>query len=261
MIHHLFVIDHGISIYTHDFIKESTIDPQLLSGFLAAIGSFANEAFKTGLQTISVRNGEKLNFYIEPAHGLIFCAISNEKDNNRLLERLLGLIASGFTTQFASALQSAARGNVEQYRAFEDVIPSFVKRKDKKRNALSMFLGIILGSLFFFASFIAFVALIKFLPNPELTATYYLSAALFFSSAISGFFAGNQSMGWKNGLVFFAMFIAGILWLVPQFLTFLVMFLPFAFIVCAAGGTWGGLRCDMNKLYPLLQSKKSEETN
>jgi hypothetical protein len=255
MIHHLFVIDHGISIYTHDFIKESTIDPQLLSGFLAAIGSFANEAFKTGLQTISVRNGEKLNFYIDPAHGLIFCAISNEMDNNKLLERILGRIASGFTAQFASALQSPARGNVSQYLSFDDVIPSFVKRKDKKRNTGTMFQGILLGALFFFATFFAFVALIRVLPNPEVVATYYLSAALFFSSAISGFFAGNQAMGWKNGIVFFVMFIVGILWLVPQFLSFLVMFLPFAFIVCAAGGSWGGLRCDLNKLYPLVRQE------
>jgi hypothetical protein len=256
MIHHLFVIDHGISIYTHDFIKESTIDPQLLSGFLAAVGSFANEAFKTGLQTISIRNGEKLNFYVDPAHGLIFCAISNEKDNSKLLEQILGRIASGFTTHFASALQSPARSNIDLYRAFNDVVPSFVKRKDKKRNAGTMIQGLLLGALFFFASFFAFVALIKYMASvAEVVATYYLSVALFFSSAISGFFAGNQSMGWKNGTVFFAMFIAGILWLVPQFLIFLIMFLPFAFIVCAAGGSWGGLRCDMNKLYPLARNE------
>lgn len=260
MIHHLFVIDHGISIFTHDFIKESTIDPQLLSGFLAAIGSFANEAFKTGLQTISIRNGEKLNFYVDPAHGLIFCAISNEKDNNKLLERLLGSIASGFITQFASALQSPARGNVEQYRAFGDVVPSFVKRKDKKRNAGTMIQGILLGSLFFFASFFAFILfIINFLPNPLVAATYYLSVALFFSSAISGFFAGNQSMGWKNGIVFFAMFIVGVVFLAPGLISILAMFLPFAFIVCAAGGMWGGLRCDMNKLYPLARNDEKKE--
>jgi hypothetical protein len=259
MIHHLFVIDHGISIYTHDFIKESTIDPQLLSGFLAAIGSFANEAFKTGLQTISIRNGEKLNFYVDPSQGLIFCAISNEKDNNKLLERILSRIASGFTTRFASTLETPARGNVEQYRVFDEEIPSFVRRKDKKRNAGTMIQGILLGALFFFASFFAFVVLIKFMAgSAEVLATYYLSVALFFSSAISGFFAGNQSMGWKNGIVFFAMFIVGILWLVPQFLIFLIMFLPFAFIVCAAGGSWGGLRCDMNKLYPLPRSEEKK---
>jgi hypothetical protein len=131
-----------------------------------------------------------------------------------------------------------------------------VKRKDKKRNAGTMIQGLLLGALFFFASFFAFVALIKYMASvAEVVATYYLSVALFFSSAISGFFAGNQSMGWKNGTVFFAMFIAGILWLVPQFLIFLIMFLPFAFIVCAAGGSWGGLRCDMNKLYPLARNE------
>jgi hypothetical protein len=251
MIHHLFVIDHGMSIYTHDFIKESSIDPQLLSGFLAAISSFANETFKTGLQTINVRNGEKLNFYIDPEHGLVFCAISNDKDNNKLLEHLLEHIAREFIDQFASSLASPARCNLDQYLTFKDSIIAIVKRKDKKRNAATMFQGILLGALFFFASFFAFVLLIRVIPNPEIVATYYLTVALFFSSAISGFFAGNQAMGWKNGIVFFAMFVIGILWLVPQFLSFLVTFLPFAFIVCAAGGSWGGLRCDMSKLYPL----------
>jgi len=259
MIHHLFVIDHGVSVYTHDFIKESALDPQLLSGFLAAIGSFAQETFKTGLQTINIHNGEKLNFYVDPSHGLIFCAVSNEKDSNRLLEKLLGKIATEFTAAFGGVLKSPARSDMSRYKPFDERIGALVKRKEKKRNMATMVQGILLGSLFFFASFFGFVLLIKIIPYPELTATYYLTAALFFSSAISGFCAGNPSMGWKNGIVFFILFIVGILVLVPQFIPFLYMFLPFSFIVCAAGGFWGGLRCDLAKLYPLPKSEVKKE--
>jgi hypothetical protein len=67
MIHSLYVIDSGICIFSYQFKKDTTIDEQLLSGFLTAIGNFAKETFKsdTGLQTIHIQN-QKLNFYLEP---------------------------------------------------------------------------------------------------------------------------------------------------------------------------------------------------
>lgn len=65
MIHSFYVIDAGLCIYHYDFKKETHLDDQLLSGFLTAIGSFAQEAFQKGLQSIHIQNGQKINFYID----------------------------------------------------------------------------------------------------------------------------------------------------------------------------------------------------
>ena len=75
MLFNFFIIDQGLCIYHYDFVKESSIDEQLLSGFLSAIGSFAQNTFQNGLQAIQIQNGQKMNFFIENHYKIMFCAI------------------------------------------------------------------------------------------------------------------------------------------------------------------------------------------
>jgi hypothetical protein len=265
MIHHLYIIDHGMLIYSHDFVKESSIDPDLLSGFLSAIGSFAQETFKASLQAISVRNGEKLNFLIVDKE-LMYCAVSNEKDNNRLLENVLRSIAATFTAQFGDVLKTPARSNSTQYLVFDEHLPGIVRHIDKKRSVTTMVEGLLLGAALLAACITGFFLLLPvmessfFLP-PVFLVTCYIAAALFFSTAISGFVAGNPRMGVENGLIFFAILTVAlvILYNVNPIVPLIIeILMPFLFIVCLASGWWGGMRCDLAKLYPLPKASKQE---
>lgn len=253
MLYSLFIIDHGICLYIHHFKLNVAIDEQLVSGFLTAIGTFAQETFKTGLQAVQIRNGEKMSFFIEKSHDLLFCAISDDRDNNKLLEKILSMISKAFVDQMGDRLKSAARSDVTYYKAFDENISALLKRKDKKRNVGTMIQGVALGALFFIGTLFLFGILLRIIGVNITFVTYYLSLALFLSSAISGYFAGNTRMGGWNGVLFFVLFVVS-MFLIPGLETIGVLLLviaPFVLLVCIAGGVWGGMKCDQSRLYPL----------
>ncbi|MBD3187838.1 hypothetical protein GF325_13465 [Candidatus Bathyarchaeota archaeon] len=255
MIHSLFIIDHGIAIFTHHFKNETAIDAQLLSGFLSAIGSFAQETFQTGLQTIHIRNGEKMNFYVEQDHGLIFCAISNEKDNNKLLLKILKQISEAFIDEKGEVFTSPSRSDIAKYKDFSDTLEKIMRGRATPRNAGMIILGLVLGLIVLFVSFFIFLIIIDILTLPEnyiiMVAIYFLTGFMLLSSWIAGFFAGNQMIGLYAGIVFFAIFVVGIFLFLKVLLLYIVMFGPFTFLACVTGGYWGGAKGDMKKLYPI----------
>ncbi|MHA1683733.1 MAG: hypothetical protein ACTSUE_22535 [Promethearchaeota archaeon] len=254
MIHSLFIIDRGISIYSYHF-KKTDIDGQLLSGFLSAIGSFAQETFQTGLQTISIRNGEKMNFYVEDTHGLIFCAISNDKDNNKLLGKLLKRISTSFVHEKGEILKTPARSDMSKYKDFDGKVKTILKGKTIARNGGMIVAGLAIGIGIFVASLFAFVYIIEIMmalgfgPVIELTATYYLAAILFIASMTAGFFGGSPKVGMWTGIAYFVVFIVVVFFILKEFADFIYLFAPFLFVVCMAGGYFGGLRSEMRRLY------------
>lgn len=260
MIHSLFIIDAGIAIFTHHFKKETAIDAQLLSGFLSAIGSFAQETFQTGLQTIHIRNGEKMNFYVEQDHGLIFCAISNEKDNNKLLLKTLEQISESFIDEKANVLNSPSRSDIAKYKDFSNTLTTIMRGKATPRNAGMIILGLVLGLVVLFVSFFVFLIFIDILPLGEdliiMLAIYFLTGFMLLSSWIAGFFAGNRMIGLYAGIVFFAIFVVGIYLFLQVLIFYILMFGPFTFLACVTGGYWGGAKGDMKKLYPIQARSK-----
>jgi hypothetical protein len=255
MIFNLFVIDNGLCIYSYNYRKEKdiTIDEQLMSGFLTAIGQFAKETFKTGLQTIGIQGGKKLSFFIEESHQLIFCAMSDDRDNNKLLEKILRDISYTFVKDMASVLSGSDRSRVSSFQIFDEKMESFVKKRSKKRNIATMFQGIIVGILSLIVFFLIFAALYDKTPLNlrSLFLIIYLPIVIAISSIVSGYFAGTPKMGRNNGVLFYFIFAIMITVLVPGIWESLISIAPFILIVCIAMGYFGGLKCDERRLYPL----------
>jgi len=259
MIINLFIIDaeSGVCIYSYIYRKSIFVDENLLSGFLTAMGSFAQETFKTGLQTIQIQNGRKLSFYVETAHKLTICAVADDRDNNVLLENILNELCERFIVKYSEALNSSARNDTRTYHTFDTEIENFLKSKIKPRNKKSMIFGLIGGSV----SLIGFLILITMIIGGliqildyEWLALFiflYFSSILAISTFIAGFIAGNHKVGFKTGLINFFILISLILIIIPDLLNLLIYVLPFAFIVCMASGYSGGLMMDKRKLYPL----------
>ena len=95
------------------------INEQLFTGYLSAIGSFAQETFKDGLHSIQIKNGQKLVFYLESKHNLVFSVLSHEKDNDFILQKLLSRIANTFILRFHELLISKDRTLIDPYREFD----------------------------------------------------------------------------------------------------------------------------------------------
>lgn len=256
MINHLYVIDSGISIYSYDFKQGSEVDEQLLSGFLTAMGSFARETFQEGLQTIYIEN-EKLNFYLEPETQLLFCAISDKRDNDSLLENLLRKISMAFKTEMGEILDSSLRSQTDNYKGFDSTLEGIAENLAKERSKKTMFLGLSLGLIFLIGSFIlTFIVAYPFLEGADETAwgiviIFYIFIGLSGSSLISGYFAGNQRMGFINGVIFFVIFAVSLIVFVPGTAGIVLLVIPFAIIICGAAGNYGGLIRERRKLYPI----------
>ncbi len=259
MIHNLYVIeDGGICLYSYNFIKNISIDEQLLAGFLSAIGSFAQETFKTGLQSIQIHDGQKLIFYVQKSERLTFCAIANEKDNNFLLEKILSEVARKFILELKDVLDNN-RAAIDEYKIFDSTIKESVKNVVKDRNFKSVISGLLLSFIVLTAITIPATILNEFLrvEMSEYAFFLYFLISLTFtvssSSFVSGFQSGNSKYGTLGAILVFIFINLTILTQgVELYLNFLFI-APLVLIACIASGYYGGLTADRRKLYPLIQ--------
>ncbi len=257
MIQNLYILNpSGICIYSHEFQKNTFVDEQLLSGFLSAITMFAQEAFRTGLQAIQIRSGQKMIFYLEQIHGLMFCAIANEQDNNRLLETLLKEIAQEFVSKMRNILNLNQDSKINQYKQFDPILSEITKNRDKPRNFKTMALGLLEGIVIIIglAQITNFIIVwLLSITTENIMLIWFLlllSLELSLCTFIAGYTAGNIKFGVLNGLFFF-IFINWIVSFNPEMYSNFLLLSLFVLIACISAGYYGGLTCDRRKLYPL----------
>jgi hypothetical protein len=257
VIRDLYIIDVGICIYSYSFKPSTELNEQLLSGLLSAIGAFAQETFNAGLQAMEIRNGQKLAFYFEPTQKLTFCAICDARDNNHLMERLLGQIAHKFIIDFNLILSSEKRPKVDEYKRFDPTLQSLVKFKAKARNGKSMTFGFLIGIILLtVGAAVINNATVWMRENMEYSIMLYIFLFMiccYFSvvSLSAGYVAGNTKMGLLNGIIFFIT-ENGILAIFNYTLFVASLYIsPFVLIAMLATGYLGGYICDRRNLYPL----------
>ncbi len=260
MIEKIFVINCGMCIYEYSLTNEMAIDSQMLSGFLTAIGSFAQETFKSGLSTIQIRNEKKLVFYIEKETSLLFVAISDAMDNNILLDKILAEIAHRFIELKADVLKSCPN-HLDKYKDFDDELKILLKNRDKVRNKSTMIRGLFAGVFTLIGLAIAYIIVFASLGlfNDQFITVVSLilfqTIGLSLSAYVSGYVAGTKSAGKKAGIWFYIMVFILIGMMAPAAALILLVFAPLAILVCAAAGAYGGEMCDRKKLYPLRSER------
>ncbi len=264
MINSLYVIDAGVCIYSHVIHRGVFIDEQLLSGFLTAIGTFAHEAFKSGLQTIEIQNGLKIAFYLEPQFKLIFCTIEDVRDNNHLIGKILGEISAEFTTSMSEVLKTdEKRHKIDEYQQFDEALAIILQVKAKQRNIKTLFWGLLAGVailvgliLIVYEIIMLFASSLSY-ENAVSVFVLCFSFTVALANFTSGYIAGNPRMGLLNGGFFF--FILNLI-VVNLDATLYSYFIRYFFvtllIVNMAAGYAGGLFCDRRKLYVLLPPPK-----
>ncbi len=256
MIESLYIIDAGLCLYSYKFQRSFAFDDQLLSGFFTAIGNFAQETFRTGLATIKIRNGLKMNFLLESQHRLVVSAISDERDNDYLLESIMGEISRQFIAKWGDILKTGAKNFVEQFKTFDQVVVNLMKNRDKPRNLKTRIQGLLAGIATLVVLFVLYLYIYLSIPPAALeilngVSVLYISFTLFATGTISGYFAGNPQMGLRNGIISFILLVFLIGIVLPMALPTFIVFFPFGLIVCAAAGYYGGRLRDKKKLYTL----------
>ncbi len=257
MIQSLYIIDRGVCLYSYDFVATTTINQQLLGGFLEALGLFAEETFNTKLQSIEVKNGLKLVFFVDSKEHLTYCGIADARDNDHLLEDLLADIAQQFRTEMAEPLKSD-RAKTDDFKPFDTTLPDLLQSKIRARTPKTMLIGVAAGfGLIFGLTIALYFLLLHFNARNLLTVDQSLFAFIILwtvvmaaASFTAGILAGNSQMGWKTGGLLFTFLTIFVAVSLPDIWPYYAGFSFFAAGLFLAMGYIGGLVADRKKLYP-----------
>ncbi len=147
MLHSIYItLESGACIYARHYI-DSRIDNQLLSGFIHALGSFANEALGSEMQSLRLQTGEQLSIMRYP-HGkfpIIGIIIADARDNTTLIRNLLLQILTEFYTIFRKQLEQDNASNITEFEEFRYTLDSILEGKVASRSNIKMLIGIIVG--------------------------------------------------------------------------------------------------------------------
>ncbi len=280
MIHNLYIISEGgTAIYSKNFAK-STLDEQLISGFLLAIGNFAKEAVGSGLKKIEMQTGDQLHVYYDNSLKLTAAAIAGKEDHPKLLAEILKEILKQYDKIFPDRTQTATL--LSKSSKFDTVVTDLLKDNTAKRNKTMFILGLLVGALllgFLFWLFLpslrvaieTFISRIKGLvvgPSSYFAPIHFfgifsmqleliLIVCFIPSSLLAGFLAGSRNKGKWIGVIFFffAMSLSAITALFQQigflFVFMLLIYIPLVLITSITLGYLGGLLRDRSKLYPV----------
>ncbi len=256
MITNLYVIDHGVSLYSYSISKKMLIDEQMFTGFLSALGAFAQEVFKHGLHSIQIKSIQKLILYLETKYNLLFCAIANEKDNGYIIEKLLSKISESFILKFQDQLESNERKAHKKYREFDDQMSDFLEDRGYPRGIKSLARGLLIsGSILFVLVNLLYHILISlnFLLKEVNTLIFMIFWIMIiaFSSALSGYIAGNTKLGSINGILFFLLMTALAFYFAQIYFIDYLLISYILVVICWAMGFTGGYFGDKRKFYPI----------
>ncbi|MHA1314347.1 MAG: hypothetical protein ACTSRB_10600 [Candidatus Helarchaeota archaeon] len=146
MIYDLFIItEGGLGIY-HKSFAHSTIDDQLLSGFLTAISDFSKETMGEKLSKIDVQT-EQLVIHFDRTLKITIAALASQKDNLSLIKKTLMEIAEAFYLQFKDYLLKGKLDISVIREKFDPTVEQIVENKIRKRGWQMDLLGLAIGGL------------------------------------------------------------------------------------------------------------------
>jgi tetratricopeptide (TPR) repeat protein len=108
----------GIEIYS--YCPETTLDPELLGGFLSALQSFSLELSKQTLNSMVI--GEDRYFiYRKPEGHFYIMGRSGLKDSEMAVERTVRFIGERFFKEYQKTLENFA-GNISAFKTFQAIL-------------------------------------------------------------------------------------------------------------------------------------------
>lgn len=277
MIFNFFVFDKGLCIYSYNYREEVSIPEDFFSGFLTALGTFAQEVFKDEIHEIRIKNNQILVLYAEKKYNLTFCTISDDRDNKHLLQKHLRQIADTFIEKMEQFLRAGATSDTKAFTSFDSILKDYFVGKVTPRYQYLTLLGMIIGyGVFFgFALFLElFRAPLFYLQETAIQSLvwylfyYFLQGIVFggliLTCFITGYITKNAKLGGICGLLItsytvFLWWHSNISWYLLFFTIYAwgAMNFPITIFMGAVMGYIGGEMSDRKNLYPLgVQDEK-----
>ena len=126
----LWVLDYnsGICIFEENYRDWSTdLSTDLISSFLTALLSFANEAFTDAIQFIQFANHKIIFEFHE--HVLFVIAVSDPNISEDQIKITIDKVANKFIKRFHEILKNGElKGNIKQFNDFSKDLKEIVKR-------------------------------------------------------------------------------------------------------------------------------------
>lgn len=295
MIHNLYIItEAGVAVYSKNFAK-STMDEQLISGFILAIGNFATEAVGSGLKKIEMQTGEQLFVYYDSTLKLTAAAITGAQDYLKLITKILQKVLIKFNSTIDQQLiQLGQLGKTSEFDSeLNKLMGKNTAKRDKKRFILGLTLGTLLLTglyLLFWTGFLdtisQFIVAMETLPptTPEkyiamifASGDFSLGLELLLiicftpSALIGGYIVGSRNKGKLLGLIFYFLSMGVSLFtvllmiktdemmIIPfLFLYMMIIYIPLVLVTSIIFSYLGGWLRDRRKMYPIPPEKQLE---
>ncbi len=256
MIYALYLINEaGICIFERHYV-EKRLDADLVTGFMNAVGSFANEVFLSGLQSMELEDGKRLIYGLDKETKIMSAALTDQADHPLLLKRILEKVIKAFIDYYGAQLHKPFLPQIND--EFKQITDNIIFRRIRKRGFTRLILGSITGFLLMCVTATLIIPLISSPePNGEDPGPIIL-LLMVPSPFLAGLIAGNR----KDGI------IAGVLSIVPfyiliSFQTSLPLFSQTAICVVVACialtfGMTSGYIIERYYLNPIMQQPENQ---
>jgi hypothetical protein len=135
----LWVLDYnsGICIFEENYRDWSTdLSTDLISSFLTAILSFANEAFIDAIQFIQFANHKIIFEFNE--HALFVIAVSDSNISEVQLKVTIEKVANKFIKKFQAFFENGKlKGNIKQFNEFSEELKKIVKKEPLTKKLIT----------------------------------------------------------------------------------------------------------------------------
>lgn len=102
MLKNLYILDeHGILLYSKEFVREQKYDDNILIGFFTSIVNFSREALGTAVKNVNLGENNKLILVPFEDEGLLGAAIVSSHDNNELVTKIIRNITQEFIDSYS----------------------------------------------------------------------------------------------------------------------------------------------------------------
>ena len=142
MLNDLFILKNGLPIFTRneclydDNSRASEDQITMISGFLSAINSFANNVDTLGnMKEMKMEDVSFLFFKPPNDNNLLFVGASKGKDiQGVMVEAMLKKISSAFIRRFPFITENRWDGETEVFKDFENILEKIIHHKDSLEN-------------------------------------------------------------------------------------------------------------------------------
>ncbi|MEQ9714701.1 MAG: hypothetical protein ACTSSP_00075 [Candidatus Asgardarchaeia archaeon] len=196
MILNIYIIhESGVCIFKREYSKETEVDEQLISGFLMAIRTFAQQTFLDGLQRIQLASRRTLIYGYNSDFGILAAVLSDKRDNPILVERLVNKIIDMFIRKYKNHLKPLDP-RVERYSDFAKDIDNLLIKKIRSRDIISSVASITVAMSLSLIITYLMITMISIISTP---LQLFLPVAI--ASLVGGYIGGNLKTGVISGLL------------------------------------------------------------